>query len=147
MKSENSIDEKTYHSQIDVWLMILMSLSISGATAWLIDLEGTYTLKGALFSLALLTFNIVLPLWILIRCHYKIDQSNNSLVIGFGPVTWYIPFESISQVSISNELSLSPALSLQRLKIIYGQNRVILISPKEVASFSDELRGMISPEP
>jgi len=145
MKAENGINDTLYHSRVDVWLMILLSLSISGATTWLISLEGTYTTKGILFAIALLLFNIILPLWILIRCSYNISQATNTLIIAFGPVTWNIPFDSISQVSETNELSFSPALSLVRIKIIYGKNRVILISPKELEHFSEQLRAQIAP--
>lgn len=131
----------TYYSRIDLWLLIFLALSICGATTWLISLEGTYSPKGISFGIALLIFNIILPCWVLVRCSYTIATSNHTLIVRFGPITWNIPFKSILQVSRSNELSFGPALSLERLKIVYGKNRTILISPKQMEVFSHELRS------
>jgi len=145
MNVQRKISDTPYDSRVDLWLLILFSLSISGATTWLISLEGTYTVKGIVFGITLLIFNIILPLWLLFRCNYRVNTASNTLDIKFGPISWNIPFDSISQVSDSNELNFSPALSIARLKIVYGKNRSILISPKELEKFSQELRAQLKP--
>jgi len=137
MHSKTRATSALYHSKIDLWLLILISLSVIGAVAWLISLEGTYTVKGISFGIALLTINIALPIWLVVRCHYTIGA--HALTIGFGPLTWSIPFNCISQVANTTELSLSPSLSLQRLKIVYGADKEILISPKHQAEFLKQL--------
>lgn len=146
MKRKNDRKCSSYNSKVDLWLIILLSLSICGASAWLISLEGTYSAKGIAFGLVLLLFNITLPLWFIIRCHYVIDIDTGTLIIRFGPVTWNIPFNSISQVTNTSELSFSPSLSLERLKIVYGKGRVILISPKQQERFVRELTLQLNTE-
>jgi len=133
----NGATSDLYHSKIDLWLLILISISVVGAAAWLISLEGTYTFKGISFGIALFFVNIALPIWLVVRCHYTIAE--HELIVGFGPLTWSIPFNSISQVANTSELSLSPSLSLQRLKIVYGAGKKILISPKHQEKFIEQL--------
>ncbi len=144
MKHTDDTGISIFKSKVDLWLIILLSISISGATAWLISLEGTYTAKGIAFGITLLLVNITLPIWFLLRCSYIINTTTNSLVVRFGPVTWNIPFSSISQVTNTSELGFSPSLSLKRLKIVYGQGRMILISPKHQEQFVKELTAHLN---
>lgn len=137
MSSNPVVAKTTYRSKVDLWLIILFLISIGGASAWLISLGGTYTVKGLIFGLALLIINIVLPTWFLIRCNYTINTEN--LIIRFGPLNWSIPFNSISQISSSSQLSFSPSLSLKRVKIVYGADREVLISPNMPEKFIREL--------
>ena len=142
MNSRQPHDNHMYNSKIDLWLTILVSLSLIGGSAWLISLEGTYTIKGFAFGFALFTLTIAMPIWFVARCHYTIGS--NALEIAFGPFSWSIPFHSISQITNTSELSFSPCLSLERLKIVYGSGRTILVSPKQQAQFMQELSKQLS---
>jgi hypothetical protein len=57
------------------------------------------------------------------------------LVIKYGPFKKIIPLNTIKSVKKTMNPLSSPALSLKRLEIIYGQYNMVLISPKDRDEF------------
>ena len=89
----------------------------------------------AAMRITLITVGAVMALVVRLMFATRYVVSDNALTIhtGFGKKT--IPFEAIKSVTPSRSLLASPAMSLDRLEIRYGQNQSILISPKDKAGF------------
>ena len=69
----------------------------------------------------------------LLRTYYAVDTENLRIVAG--PFSWRIPISQISAVRATRNPLSSPALSLDRLRIEYGNNRAVMISPADKAGF------------
>jgi hypothetical protein len=79
---------------------------------------------------------VMLPvflLWMWLTTYYVLDENN--LVIKYGPFKKIIPLNTIKSVKMTMNPLSSPALSLKRLEIIYGQYNMVLISPKDRDEF------------
>jgi hypothetical protein len=78
-----------------------------------------------------------LVVWIYQATYYEID--GNQLFIRSGPFTWRIPTDEIHSVLPSGNMLSSPALSLDRLEILYGRRRSVLVSPAQRSAFLEAL--------
>jgi hypothetical protein len=92
---------------------------------------------GIIVSTVGLAIASLAPLWLLISTHYQVDST--FLQIQAGPFYWRVPLEQIRAITASRALVSSPALSVNRLKIDYGQKRSILVSPKNKVAFIEAL--------
>jgi hypothetical protein len=133
---------KRFKSKIDAWiLMLLVVVLVVQAYVFFTVLFGMAPLsaKTTMTASTLLVFFLVGS--ILIRTHYTIAEG--SLKIVCGPVWRTVPIDSIRSVrSTRNPLS-SPALSLDRLRIEYGNGRSVMISPDDKDNFMQALgRGL-----
>jgi len=72
-----------------------------------------------------------------LRTHYTV--LDGQLVIVSGPFRWRIPLSEITGVEPSRAPWSSPALSLDRLKISYGERRWVLVSPADKRGFLQAL--------
>ncbi|HYK74828.1 MAG TPA: PH domain-containing protein [Pseudoneobacillus sp.] len=89
---------------------------------------------GILF--VLFPLSVLLPffiMWMWLTTYYILDDHN--LVIKYGPFKNTIPLNSIKSVKKTMNPISSPALSLKRLEIAYGQYDFVLISPKDRDEF------------
>ena len=75
----------------------------------------------------------IMVAWVVLSTYYEFD--GGLLVVHSGPFCWRIPLNAISAVHESNSVRSGPALSLDRLEIVYGNGRVLLISPEDKAGF------------
>lgn len=124
-----------FPSKKDWWLTII----IWGAMLFAIG-SGVYTLifeeSNLIDFVFVLIFTVMLPvflLWMWLTTYYVLDESN--LVIKYGPFKKIIPLNTIKSVKKSMNPLSSPALSLKRLEIVYSQNNMVLISPKDRDEF------------
>jgi hypothetical protein len=62
-----------------------------------------------------------------------------------GPLRLGIRLDEIHGVRTSRSLLASPALSLQRIEITYGNGRRILLSPEDRDGFLDAIGQTIAP--
>ncbi len=117
---------KTYRSKIDWWLIIL----IGGIFGYPI-IDGILN-KEYLLSIV---FGIILGLIFLMftKIKYKID--------GDKLIVWYIKIDihSVRKIYKTHNPLSSPALSLDRIAIVYNKFDEILISPKNKKEFIEEL--------
>ena len=123
----------TFKSAVDLWLLVIVawvgiiSLGVS------IRLVLQSSPAGYLRVIGVMAVGIGLPLWLLYTTQYVVKDE--VLNIQSGPFKWTIPITSISQVvETSNPIS-SPALSLRRLEITYGERKTVMVSPKDRNSF------------
>ncbi|MFN8325318.1 PH domain-containing protein [Flavobacterium sp.] len=117
---------KIYKSKID-WCLILLIVGVLGYP--IVDgiLSKEYTLS-IVFSILLVLFYFLAK-----SIQYKIDGEN--LII------WRtkIPIQSIHKVYRTRIPLSSPALSLDRIGVVYNKYDEIFISPKEREEFIKEL--------
>ena len=117
---------KIYKSKVDWWLIILI-----GCVFGYPIIDGILT--NEYFLSAIFAFVLVLFFLLSKTIRYKIEGEN--LMI------WNtkIEIKSIRKIYRTNNPLSSPALSLDRLAIVYNKFDEILISPKEINEFIDEL--------
>lgn len=70
---------------------------------------------------------IAFAVWLLSTTRYTIDEE--SLLVNSGPFRWRVPLAEINGVTPSRSVLSAPALSLNRLRVDYGNNRYLLLSP------------------
>jgi uncharacterized membrane protein YdbT with pleckstrin-like domain len=123
---------QTFRSKVDTWLVLVLGASVfivmftvvaatrSGEMSWAAGFAAVLVAAG-------------LPLWIFSTTRYEL--SRESLIVRSGPFRWNIPVADITTVTPTRNPLSSPALSLDRLRIEYGQGRVVMISPSDRHSF------------
>ena len=117
---------KVYRSKIDWWLILLI-LGVFGYPI----VEG---LVKRQFGLSLTMLAILLVIfWMFSKIKYIIDS--NVLKI------WWLKIEikSIKRIYKTRNPLSSPALSLDRITIVYNKYDEVLISPKDKQGFVEEL--------
>ena len=80
----------------------------------------------------------LLVCWILVSTYYELEAGD--LIAHSGPFTWRIPLVEVKAVRESSSTRSGPALSMDRLEIIYGAGRVLMISPADKAEFLAAVR-------
>ena len=127
----------TFKSAVDLWLLVIVALVVIISLGVSIRLVLQRSPAGHLISIWLIVVGIGLPLWLLYTTQYVVKDE--VLRIQSGPFKWTIPITSISQVvETTNPLS-SPALSLRRLKITYGESKTVMVSPKDREGFLEAI--------
>ncbi len=129
----------THRSKVDRWFVVVMTIAIIGSLVAAIAVAST----GTMMVLALAGFIVLvcaaLPIWLLLSTRYTLSE--DQLVVQCGPFKWRIPLAEIIEITpTSNPLS-SPALSLDRLRIEYGEGSSLMISPCKKQQFIDDIKA------
>jgi hypothetical protein len=123
-----------FRSAIDVWLLLVFACTTLLVLVALVPLLAS----GAILLAALILASAVgLPAWLLLSTWYEVDEE--LLLVRSGPFNWRIRRCDISAVRPTRSVLSSPALSLDRLEIEYGNGRRILVSPANRQSFVETL--------
>lgn len=122
-----------FPSRIDRWLAIVLASSVLVSLGVALILP--FVLPGAigLPVAALLLASGSLQLWLLRATDYTVDGTE--LRIRCGPFRWRIALQDIRRVTPTRSLLSSPALSLDRLRIDYGDGRALMVSPADKDGF------------
>ena len=123
----------TFKSEVDLWLWVIVALVVIISLVVSVRLFLKASLAGCLTGAWLMAIGIGLPLWLFYTTHYVVKDE--VLQIQSGPFKWTIPITSISQVVETSNPRSSPALSLRRLEITYGESKTIMLSPKDREGF------------
>ena len=127
----------TFKSAVDLWLLVIAALVAIISLGVSIRLVLQSSPAGYLRVIGVMAVGIGLPLWLLYTTQYLVEDE--VLQIQSAPFKWTIPITSISQVvETSNPLS-SPALSLRRFKITYGESKTVMVSPKDREGFLEAI--------
>ena len=122
-----------FKSAVDLWFYLLTLVLPIVIIPYVIQNIGTAD-PTSLGIIALVTFSTLgIPLWLLLSTYYLVED--RILKIRSGPVRMSIPLNEINSVKPSRSLLSSPALSIKRLKISYGANKTVLVSPKDEKGF------------
>ena len=117
---------KTYPSKVDLWLVIVLGISF-GCPIVIGILDNNYYFSGIFIVISIITF------FYLKKIQYTIQDEN--LII------WKtkIDIKSIRKIYRTRNIISSPALSLDRIAIVYNQYDEVLISPINKEDFIEEL--------
>lgn len=129
---------KRFQSKVDRWLAAVlifgMIMMLASLIAMSVEVAREPTLVAAIVAIILA---IVLIAWVGLATYYEIDRT--TLKIVSGPFRWRIPLHEISAVEETRSPLSAPALSLDRLRIRYRDNRSIVVSPRDKAKFIKRL--------
>jgi hypothetical protein len=84
-------------------------------------------------ALGVIAAALGLPVWLMFGTYYYVGQ--DILRIRSGPFTWTIALDTITDIRPSRAPWSSPALSMDRLAIHYGNGKRMLVSPADKAGF------------
>lgn len=115
-------------------MLLLMSIPMIGFVICALLL-----LMGSLFlTLASCALFIILPVWILLSTGYLI--TGDALRVRFGPFRMRIAIDDIHAIEAVKSLHFGPALSMDKIKITYGEpEKVLYISPADKYMFVFDL--------
>jgi len=125
---------RRFRSKVDAWIVVALAAAFVGQVFALVAVVQTsppdpWRIVVILAIVSGLLLFVSLPL----RTHYTVVDGQ--LVIVSGPFRWCIPLSDITGVEPSRAPWSSPALSLDRLKISYGERRCVLVSPADKRGF------------
>jgi membrane protein YdbS with pleckstrin-like domain len=121
-------------SKVDGWMIPVMVVTVAGMIWALISVMITATPWSVRIAVAVVTLFVLLLLFsIFTRTHYTI--AHGELRVVSGPFRRTVPLAEITSIEPSRNPLSSPALSLDRLKVSYGDNKYILISPADKTGF------------
>lgn len=144
MARTSSRTEKVYRSKIDAWILAIMIAVLAALTIGMIAALaiGDWMHAAQRFFVSLGIGGLVV--WVMIGTHYTL--SGRDLVVRSGPFSWRIDIGTISSVAPVRGVGMrirssrsSPALSLDRLEIVYGNNKRLFISPAERDAFMKDI--------
>jgi hypothetical protein len=123
-----------YKSKIDLWLIIILTLVFGGIVIFSVIKKEWIGFIIAIIPTIFIwdmfksTFYIITEEELIIRCgiFYKL----------------VIKITDIRKISESNDLISSPALSIDRLEILYNRFDTILISPKKKYEFLQSIETL-----
>ena len=122
---------KKYPSKIDTWLVVIMIISL-GIPLVLCLWEKDWWASLIMVATSLFVANLFTS------THYTIK--GESLIIKSGIfISKTIKISEIYKIQNTNSIISSPALSMDRIEISYGNFNAIIISPKEKTNFIAEL--------
>ena len=129
---------KVYKSKKDQWLVWITWFSnsiIIASVVYLFYIEGitTYSL---VYGISMIL--VVLFLYYLLNLTYYVIKDSELLVRSFF-FKWTIDINTIQKIFPTNNMLSSPALSLDRLMIIYGDDKKIMISPENKNEFLNDI--------
>jgi hypothetical protein len=126
-----------FKSKIDLWFVLLLGL-LFGAILFRLAFDKNWI--GFIF----IFFVIVFISYMFLTTFYSIE--NNIVRIRCGIFfNLSIDIQNIKRISDSYNIISSPALSFDRLEILYNKFDTILISPKEKKRFIEAIKN-INPE-
>ena len=134
---------KRFKSKIDRWVFVLLVVVII-TEAWAIGTAAMQAGDPLVTTVTILVGIAVVALlvWLLVGTHYTVDRG--TLRIVSGPFRWTVPVDQIMSVEATRSPLSSPALSLDRLRIRYGNRRRIMISPADKAGFLEAIGHELS---
>ena len=124
---------KRFKSKIDRWLLfLLVAIMVFEVVVMSIVATQVNSPREATIMIVAALAIVVLIGSMLVGTHYTV--AGNTLRVACGPFRWKVPIDAIQSVEATRSPLSSPALSLDRLLIHYG-NRRIMVSPSDKAGF------------
>ena len=139
--------ETIYHSKKNgiasklIWIIIPLSL--------VLILVGeinifAFTLD-AIIAIIITSLTSAMLMWIWFSTRYVISKSQ--LKIYCGPMNKVVNLDSIVGVNMTSSPISAPALSLDRIRIVYNKHQEVFISPKNKEQFLAELKSHLVAQP
>jgi hypothetical protein len=128
-----------YPSKIDLWIGVLLAMGPLVCLVTLAALLASGETEGLAVGVGSTVFLFAIYLGLVFPMRYGIDDKH--ILVRHGLVTQRIPLRDITEVAPTRNPLSSPALSLERLNIKFGEGffRSAMISPSEREPFLAEL--------
>lgn len=123
---------KTHTSKIDSWFYLVV-IGVAVLPVLMGLLFGAWAVSGFIICGLVVAF----MLWLYLATKYVVTE--DALIIHGGLFKKTILLSSILSVTETRNPLSSPAFSLDRLAIKFGEGKTILISPKDKAGFLRDL--------
>ena len=128
------MSEKRFNSKVDAWIALLIIAVALMDVAFIVIFarsdDSPASTTGAVIALVGV---FVLLMWLALRTYYAVDK--DTLRVVSGPFRWRIPLADIQSATPTRSLWSSPAMSIDRLRIVYGKGRRIMVSPADKQGF------------
>ena len=125
---------KRFASKVDGWLPgVFVAVVLVQILALAAAMAESGAPAGILIGVAVLLLTVGLFTWLLRSTYYEV--SGETLRIVCGPFRQRITIADIATIEPTRSALSSPALSLDRLRIRYGKNRRVLVSPADKRGF------------
>ncbi len=124
-----------FYSKVDWWYYLVIAfIALTVGYAFYVEIpRGDATMLEFAFAF---TLGIGLPVALLFFTYYEVGE--NELTVRAAVMTWKVPLKDIRSVTPTNSVLSSPALSMDRLEIKYG-NKSVIVSPKDKDGFTKAL--------
>ncbi len=122
-----------FRSRIDPLLAGLVVAPILGVIGLVVQRALVHGQSPSTVTVATLALSIGVIGWIFATTSYRFAE--HELVVTSGPLRVRVPFDKILRVTRTRSVLSAPALSLQRLEIVYEKHRTVVISPQDEAKF------------
>lgn len=133
------MNDKTYNSKIDTWLIMLTVLLLSSLLfRGLMSLR--FSVAYAMMVLGVFGFIVLTLLLFCYPCRYTLKADH--LLIQSGALRFRVDYADITRIEPSRSIWASPALSLQRVRIDHNR-RFVLVSPMQRERFIAELQERV----
>mgnify|MGYP006291861281 CR=1 FL=1 len=122
-----------FKSKVDKWIygaLVLEVVAIIAAAILVVWAKGAIALVGIVLPALL---GLGFPLWLLYSIRYEVTL--DKLIVYAAWAKWEIPKVSIHSVKPGKSYMSSPALSLDRLEVRYGNDEKLYISPLDKEGF------------
>ena len=129
-----------YKSKVDWWLALALVVAFFVSLFAGLYALGAYTPNAAWNALLIGGPGVVLPPLLVFTLRYTID--GNRLIVRSGPLRWRIPISEITAITETRDPISSPALSINRLRIEYGNKKSVLISPRDKDAFLRQIEAI-----
>lgn len=127
-------------SKVDGWMIPVMVATVAGTIWALIAVMISATPWPVRIAVAAVTVLVLGLLFsIFTRTHYTV--AHGELRVVSGPFRRTVPLSQITSIEPTRNPLSSPALSLDRLKVSYGDSKHVLISPADKAGFLSAIRN------
>ena len=135
------MDEQVFRSKIDLGLLLVLLLAVVLPVAIALSVRSGQKLGAGpwVFVALVLAPAVFLPPWLLLTTGYRLDAT--TLHIRSGPFAWRVPLAELRSIEPTRSALSGPALSLDRLRVRFGRDGEILISPADRQRFLDTLRA------
>lgn len=130
------VDNK-FRSKIDIFLVLFLALVLGGALTQLL-FDGNWS------GSTILIFQIIFIAHLFYTTFYTIKNKKLLIKSGF-IVNTSLDILSIKKISETRNIMSAPAISFDRLEILYNKNNTVLISPKDKKGFLEAVKR-INPE-
>ena len=128
-----------YRSKTDAWLVAVLAFAMAASLYATFEVLSTGSPAGWGAVALIAGLGIGLPLWLLLSTRYTLESRR--LVVHSGPFKWHIPVADITRITPSSNPLSSPALSLDRLRIDYGGDSSLMISPCNKEQFLSDIEA------
>jgi len=126
--------EKRFKSKVDTWIALLLVAVVTMDVAFIIFIMmGTENPADKMRVVGIMLGVLLLLVWLSSRTYYAVDDK--MLRVVSGPFRWKIAIDEIKSVTPTRSLWSSPAMSLDRLRIVYGKGRRVMVSPADRQGF------------